>query len=341
MNEMEFFKGIADNLSKRECTAALSNYEVLCNNIKYVNDLLLWATSSLINIQKRLDTVYKKDDLVADTYKDNSSKYFYFRKIIPRVLLNDINIIKKFTEYTRPDDRNEITIETVGKLKKDFLDFNNLVTTARQFIDSLVADAYQFMELDPKEINFQVLRSLSYFNKYVTESIKQALFNPNIQNYLTEFEHLHGEKKCSTHKRQSKTKKTSVVIGQSRSFKEKVDLLFNRLNLKGDDLFKNEIKNLYDFSSEFIHIGYVSTFFTSSYDQEVIFGDDIGPYLPSTENFSELKYEILKTAINFFIKVYLPSVKNMLGQTLKQNSFEEFKELINHIISNLTTGLNT
>lgn len=159
MNEIDVFKSIAENLSERKSTAVLNNYEVLCNNIKYVNNLLLWATSSLMNIQKQLDTAYKNDSFVSDEFKDNSNKYFYFRMIIPRILLNDINIIKKFAYYTQPDDRAGITIETVGKLKKDFLDFNNLVTSARQFIDSLVADAYQLMILEPKEINFQVLTS--------------------------------------------------------------------------------------------------------------------------------------------------------------------------------------
>lgn len=333
MNEIDVFKSIAENLSERKSTAALNNYEVLCNNIKYVNSLLLWATSSLMNIQKQLDTAYKNNDFVSEEFKDNSNKCFYFRMIIPRILLNDINIIKKFTYYTKPDDRNGITIETVGKLKKDFLDFNNLVTSARQFIDSLVADAYQLIILEPKEINFQVLTSLYSFNKYATKSIKQALFNSDIQNSLTEFERLEYNKRV-------KGQASSITQCGKRSFGEKVDLLFDRLNLATDTDFKEEIKNLFSFSSEFTHIGYVSTFFTSSNTSEVIFADDISPYLPSTENFSELKYEILKTAMNFFVKVYLPSVENMLKKSLKQNSFEEFKNSITLIISKITTDLN-
>lgn len=334
MNEIEVLKSIAENLSERKSTAALNNYEVLCNNIKYVNNLLLWTTSSLMNIQKQLDTTYKNDGFVSDEFKDNSKKCFYFRMIIPRILLNDINIIRKFVYYTQSDDRTGITIETVGKLKKDFLDFNNLVTSARQFIDSLVADAYQFMILEPKEINFQVLTSLYSFNKYATKSIKQALFNSDIQNSLTEFEHLEYSKRV-------KGQVSSITQCKKRSFGEKVDFLFDTLNLATDTDFKEEIKNLFRFSSEFTHIGYVSTFFTSSNTSEVIFGDDISPYLPSTENFSELKYEILKTAMNFLVRIYLPSVENMLKESLKQNSFEEFKNSITLIISKITMGLKT
>ena len=73
---------------------------------------------------------------------------FYFRNIIPRILLNDISMIEKFISYTGPDDRQGVTIENVGKLRKMFVDYNNLVTSARQFIDSLVADSYQLLQLD-------------------------------------------------------------------------------------------------------------------------------------------------------------------------------------------------
>lgn len=334
MNEIDILKSIAENLSERKSTAALNNYEVLCNNIKYVNDLLFWGVSSLTNIQNQLSITYKSDESVSDEFKDNSKRCFYFRTIIPRILLNDINIIKKFVHYTQPDNRSGITVETVGKLKKDFLDFNNLVTSTRQFIDSLVADAYQLILLDPKETNFQVLTSLYSFNKYATKSIKQALFNSDIQNSLTEFEHLEYSKRVRGYE-------SSITKCSKKSFGEKVDFLFDSLNLTADTDFKEEIKNLFSFSSEFTHIGYVSTFFTSSNAPEVVFSDDISPYLPSTENFSELKYEILETATKFFAKVYFPSIENSLKKSLAQDTFKVFENLITPIISKITADLKT
>lgn len=334
MNEIDILRSIAENLSERKSTAALNNYEVLCNNIKYVNDLLFWGVNSLVNIQNQLDMAFKNDDSVSIEFKDSSKNCFYFRTIIPRIILNDINIIKKIIYYTRPDDRIGITVETVEKLRKDFLDFNNLVTSARQFIDSLVADAYQLILLDPKETNFQVLTSLNSFNKYATKSIRQALFNSDIQNSLAEFENLDYNKRV-------RGQVSSITKCDKKSFGEKVDFLFDSLNLTADTDFKEEIKNLFSFSSEFTHIGYVSTFFTSSNTAEVIFGDDISPYLPSTENFSELKYEILETATRFFAKVYFPSVENSLKKSFEQNTFKIFKNLIDPIISKLTMDLKT
>lgn len=334
MNEIDILKSIADNLSERKSTAALNNYEVLCNNIKYVNDLLDRGVNSLKTIQSQTERVLKNDNTVTADFKDNSKPLFYFRTIIPRILLNDISVIEKFIAYTQPDDREGITVENVAKLKRTFLDFNNLVTSARQFIDSLVADAYQLTLLDPKETNFQVLTSLNSFNKYATKSIRQALFNTAVQDSLTEFENLGYNEKV-------RGQVSPITKCDKKTFGEKVDFLFDKLGLSADTDFKQEIKNLFSFSSEFTHIGYVSTFFTSSNTSEVIFGDSISPYLPSTENFSELKYEILETATKFYSKIYLPSVVSSFAKAFEPNTFKTFESAINQIVSKINSDLKT
>ncbi|EAK7766573.1 TPA: hypothetical protein SEN68_001600 [Campylobacter jejuni] len=333
MNEVDVLKSIAEQLTERKNAAALNNYEVLCNNIKYVNNIFNNGINLLTSLQKRLDEIYKNDEFISDEFKNNSSKYCYFKMIIPRILLNNINIIQKFEYYTKPDDRTNITIKTVGKLKKDFFDYNNLVTSARQFIDSLIVDAYQFTLLDPKEINFQVLTSLDSFSKYATRSILESLFDSNIRTYLKEFRKLNHKKR--------KGEVSPFTKCNKKTFGEKVDYLFNCLNLTNDNNLKEEIKKLFSFSSEFTHIGYISTFFTSSNALDVVFGDDFGPYLLSTENFNELKYEILVTTIKLFAKIYLPSIKNMLEKSLEQNIFKEYQELIDTIILDITNKLNT
>lgn len=334
MTEIDILKSIAENLSERKSTAALNNYEVLCNNIKYVNDLLYWGINSLKIIQSQTDTAFKNDVLVSADLKDDSKPLFYFRSIVPRILLNDISVIEKFITYTQPDNRQGITVENVGKLKKTFIDFNNLVTSARQFIDSLVADAYQFTLLEPKSTNFQVLVSLNSFNKYATKSIKHGIFNTAIQNSLTEFENL-------SYNERVRGQESAITKCDKKTFGEKVDFLFDSLGLTSETDFKEEIKNLFSLSSEFTHIGYVSTFFTSSNTLEVIFTDSISPYLPSTENFSELKYEILETATKFYSKIYLPAVVLSLKKAFENDTFVIFESSINDITSKITTDLKT
>jgi hypothetical protein len=334
MTEIDILRSIAENLSERKSTAALNNYEVLCNNVKYVNDLLEWGVNSVKTLQSHSERMFKSDNSVTDDFKDNTKPLYYFRTIVPRILLNDISIIEKFISYTKPDDRHGVTVENVGRLKKTFLDFNNLVTSARQYIDSLVADAYQLTLLEPKETNFQVLTSLNSFNKYATKSIRHALFNTDVQNALTEFENLGYNERV-------RGQVSPITKCSKKTFGEKIDFLFDSLGLSAETDFKEELKNLFSFSSEFTHIGYVSTFFTSSNTSEVIFGDSVSPYLPSTENFSELKYEILETGTKFFSRIYLPSIIASFRKSFELNVLVTFESSLEQISSQMIAGLKT
>lgn len=331
MNDLDILKSISENLSERKSSAALNNYIVLCNNIKYVNDLFQYSIKSLSSIQNQLNTSLQTESIIKNELKDSTNPLFYLRKIIPRILLNDINVSEKFALYTLPDNREGITVENVGKLSKRFLDYNNLVTTARQFIDSMVSDAYQLTILDAKEINYHVLVSLNSFNKYVTKSIRQSLFNEDIEKSLKEFEKLNYNQWANS----------SITKCSNRTFGEKVDFLFTALNLISENTLKDDLKSLFKFSSEFTHIGYISTFFSSSADSEVIFGDEISPYLPSTENFSELKYEILETAVNFYGKVYLPTLVSLCKNLFENDTSNIFETSLNDLIKNLMEGIKT
>jgi hypothetical protein len=334
MNEIDVLKSIAQNLSKRKGTAALSNYKVLCSNIKFANDLLHLGVDGLKEIQKQVEKNLSNDDSVVDEAKDDSKPEYYFRNIVPTILLNDISVLEKFIFYTQADDRTGMTIENIESLKRDFINFNNLVTAARQFIDSLVADAYQLVQLDPKETNFQVLTSLSSFYKFATKSIVNVLFHPEVEDSLEEFENL-------TSKQRFKGNESNISKCAHNTFAKKIGFLFNALNLTANSDFQERLKNLFKFSSEFTHIGYVSTFFTSSDVSEIIFDDGISPYLSSTENFSELKYEILETAIRFYTDVYLPIVIFSLRKMLEANAFSQVEATLNQMIVKVTAGMAT
>lgn len=331
MNDLDILKSISENLSERKSSAALNNYLVLCNNIKYVNDLFQYGIKSFSAIQNQIDTSLQTESFIKNDLKDSTNPLYYFRKIIPRIILNDISVSEKFAIYTMPDNREGITVENVGKLSKQFIDYNNLVTSTRQFIDSMVSDAYQLAILESKETNYQVLVSLNSFNKYATKSIRQALFNKDIEDSLREFEKLNYNQWANS----------AITKCANKTFGEKVDFLFSTLNITSENNLKDELKNLFKFSSEFTHIGYVSTFFSSSSGAEVIFGDEVSPYLPSTENFSELKYEILETAVNFFGKVYLPALLHSFNKVFELDTYKLFEKSLGKIISNLLGGMKT
>lgn len=331
MNEIDVLKSISENLVDRKRTAALSNFLVLCNNIEFVNNLLEWAIGATADINTRVAEALKDDNNVSNNAKDPSKLLFYYRRILPRVLHNGTNVSLKFILSTRPDKRNGITVESVGELQKTFIDYSELNTSTRQFIDSLVSDSYQCVLLDPKATNYHVLSSLSSFNKYATKSIEHALFNNEILQSLNEFDNLTF----------SQRKNSNISKCDHPTFSEKVDFLFSSLSVIGKDQLNEDLKNLFKFTSEFTHIGYISAMFTSTYESEVIFGDEKGPYLPSTENFSELKYQILDTSIDFYVTVYLPSIISALKKLFIDAVSQKFQKEIAEILGKVSAGLKS
>jgi len=323
MNEIDILKNLASNLTERKNVAALSNYEVLCNNISFSYGLIGKGLSYLNHIVYELKTTLESNDTLRCEYQSGNDLN-PFSQIVPSLLSNDLEAINKLFSQTAPDDRDGINENNVGELHKGFVDYNNLVTAARQFVDSLVTDAYQLQMLEPKEFNYHVLLSLNSFEKYATKSIRQGLFSDEVEASLSEFRQLAFRD----------WKNSDITKCQHVSFANKVDYLFSELSLmtSEDNKFKDEIKNLFKFSSEFTHIGYISTFFTSQAGSQPIFGSEQGPYLPSTENFSELKYQILESCINFIFRIYAPSVKKCATKMiLDEHSISVVKNLDNLI----------
>ncbi|NLB74864.1 MAG: hypothetical protein GX799_00135 [Crenarchaeota archaeon] len=75
--------------------------------------------------------------------------------------------------------------------------------------------------------------------------------------------------------------------------------------------------------------------FASTYESECIFGDEIGPYLPSTENFSELKFELLTTGMKLLSRVYFPSLRFALARLINEPNG------VNGELDKLTTMINS
>ena len=90
---------------------------------------------------------------------------------------------------------------------------------------------------------------------------------------------------------------------------------------------------MFKFSSEFTHIGYISTFFSSTEQLDVVFGSNIGPYLLSTENFNELKYEIITTMLKFFAKIYMASISKMLEKIFCDKYSKKIIESIEKLLN--------
>lgn len=332
MNEIDIFERLASNLTERKTSAALSNYEVLCNNISFSHELFEKALVYYSDIVENIRHTFENSDSLAVDFEKEKTLHS-FSVVIPCLLSNDIETIQKLSSYTLPDNRSDITVENVGLLHRGFRDYSDLVTATRQFIDSLISDTYQLLSLDPKEFNYHVLLSLNSFEKYATKSIRQGLFNDDIEGALAQFRTL----------RFRDWKNSQFTKCRYPSFANKVDFIFSELNKSDqhDIDFQNQIKDLFKFSSEFTHVGYVSTFFSSKSGSEVIFGGGESPYLPSTENFSELKYQILESCITFIYQVYLPVLALCMSKILKATYGNPIQNDIDNLIKMLSAGIKT
>ncbi|MFQ1965424.1 hypothetical protein ACK36M_07885 [Aeromonas veronii] len=329
MNELDILKKISSNLTERKSSAALSNYRVLCSNIAFLNHFFINTINCLQFMQKELDDAFKDDSLLAPQFKSGMDLNSFI-PIVSRLQLNSLSVFRKLSQLTKPDDRTAVTMGNLFSAARGFDDYSNLITATRQFIDSIMSDSYQLYLLDPKSFNYHVLVSLNSFSKYATKSLSQALFNPEINSALAEFETIKFKKRSNSH----------ITKCDHISFAEKVDFLFSGLGIPPELRLSDDLKNLFKFSSEFTHIGYTSTFFTSSRGAEVIFSDDDGPYLPSIENFSELKYEILETVCKTICHLYLPCLTTCLGKIFNTQD-DEFSTSIKLLSEELSKAISS
>lgn len=328
MDALEILNKIASNLTNRKKAAALSNYKVLCNNIKHLNTSLHNSLIKINDLVNEISLLFNDDRNIQDDFKNDGSMAS-MKPIVLRLIQNELCIQKRFLQATTADTREKISIPDVSNLSRGFDEYNTLVTSARQFIDSIVSDAYQLLVLKPKSMNYHVLVSLNSFAKYSTKSIRHALFNSEIDNALKEFSHIKFKD----------WSKSRITECKHQSFAQKIDYLFDSLDNTYDKNLPDDLKNLFKFSSEFTHIGYISTFFTSSTENEVIFGDEFGPYLPSTENFSELKYEILETACKAFYSLYLPSIAKCLQKIVASPAIDTLTLTIGSIVDKIKSDV--
>ena len=110
---------IASNLTERKSSAALSNYEVLCNNISFTHGLLERGISYIEIIITKIKNIFRNNNLLNRDYQKNNT-FNAFTLLIPSLLLNDLEIIKKLSIYSKPDDRKGINIDNLQKVTQRF-----------------------------------------------------------------------------------------------------------------------------------------------------------------------------------------------------------------------------
>ncbi len=75
-----------------------------------------------------------------------------------------------------------------GGIQKSFQDFNLLLNSCRQYVDTAMQHAYQLNELNPAEFNYAVMSSLSSFLKLAPASLHVPFLTEDLLNAVREFE---------------------------------------------------------------------------------------------------------------------------------------------------------
>ena len=315
MTEIEILKIIPSSLTNKKNSTALSDYNVLCNNINSRNTAFKSYLQLLSETQEKISEEFENDASLNEEYRSGKDLNSIL-PIVNRIVKNSIVVFEKFSNLTKSDVREGVNMENIHMQAKKFTHYNELITASRQLVDSLISDSYQLCLLEPKNINYHVLVSLNSFNKYASKSISNTMVNDDLRLALTEFESLPY----------NQWKNSSITQCAHTTFGSKVDHIKSIFGGFPKDSLSDDLKNIFKFSSEFTHIGYTSTLFTSSDAVDVIFCDEKErPYLLSMENFSEIKYELLETACWALIGIYTPSILACLKKIIKEESYDNFE----------------
>jgi hypothetical protein len=296
----EALRIISSSFEATRLHAGLSNYAAFQNITDRANSILHFALSQLRSLANSFV------DEVAGTSESTvirmpKAHFDAFRTIIPRIVKNDLELVENFARVTRSDnclaghDKQE-------PVSRTFADFANLLTVTRQFIDAIVTDSYQMTRLDPRVTNYFVLDSLRSFEGFATPSMAHAIMRRDLRQLARS------------------PNDVAVACIPHTKFRDRLHFIVLTFFREEQGNFESRVSRLYKFASEFTHVGFVSTYFSTT-ASDLISGDSFGrAYLLSAENFSEIRFEVLDLGLEILCKVFLSSLLHAIGEMVVTHS---------------------
>ena len=165
------------------------------------------------------------------------------------------------------------------EIDKGFKEFSDLVNAGRQYIESALSDSFHLITFDPAEFNYSVLNSLKSFLALAPVSLRLPFMTEDLAKVLERFENRQDKQTFA----RSKFRRFHEI---SRYVTKKVSPTF----ISGMD---GALENLFQFTSEFAHAGYFSTLITAK-ESNIFLGSQEGVFFPSTENYVEVQFILLK-----------------------------------------------
>jgi hypothetical protein len=325
MSEFDVLGLLASNLTGARSQASLSEYTVFQN----ITDSANGALAHGVNQVRSVANTFSKELLASaagPTIKLPRTHFDWFQSIVPQLVENDLAIVQEFIGATRSDRSIRGAELDAEPVPRTFTDFTSLLTSSRQFVDALVTDAYQLTMLDPKVTNFFILSSLSSFGRLATPSLRSTVMGQTLHPVLHVFDSLSYVKRL----------RSDFTSCPHPKFGQKLDFLIAKYFSNDQSRFKERVKDLYAFASDFTHVGYVSTFFSTTASSMLYMKDTFDTtYLVSGANYCEIKFEILDLALELFCKVYLSSFLHTIEQMADSESVTKHSNALHEIVATI------
>ncbi len=294
-------KAIVQAVEGLEGRAALSHYpsrRIWAGRLHAVLQSQLFATEELLRLISQKGS---QRETAADT--------ILFAPVIPVFIKQMRFVLAKLLEDAPPLAHYEMGDKDISK---SIMDFNRLIGSSRQFVDSCVQTAYLLTELSPSIFNQSVLKSLSSFRKLAPDSLQVPFMTEELSQLVGAFE---------TDKHQ-----TFAAKGAPK-YRDMVQTLVQKLPMtfiKEPAMFLDDI---FRFTSESLHTGFFSSLIVGKGGDEVYMGSSEGVFFPSTENYVEVQFLCLKACCLVLGDVYIKAFAQASVALYKPNVSSKLSEI--------------
>jgi len=301
------FKAIVDAACDVNGRAALSHYPSRRLWAARLHERLTKNLELLVQLQIEVSasTLTGEESGVAQT---NIQKLFV--SLFPILLKHHGSLLRSVLSASEP-----LPVYKIGDdgIEKTFDDFNLLLNSCRQYVDTALQDAYQLNELNPAEFNYAVMSSLSSFLELAPASLHVPFLTGDLLEAVREFE---------------KNKQQKFATSKVRRFHEVAKRIVAQLNPDFVPEPQEFLEKIFRFSSDFAHAGFASTIVTAHESGGVYLGSRDGVFFPSTENYAELQFIALKSCLFVFSDVYLRALRKAIGALFPKNVVDSCVALI-------------
>lgn len=299
---------IAANLTMLKSTAALSHYPSLRVQTRNLNSGISASVDATFEILASLRAALTDDQNVSPEFSNPNTPLVHYRALAPRIINNLLLITRKLLRDTPPEPA--LDVHELQKLRGRFEDFCDLATSVRQFTDTVIETSYQLYALDPKYLNFKVLDSLASFVMVAPQSLQMPIYSAELEKIVQEFVAMPSRDR----------RNSDFTRSSNEQFPQRVKVLVDGLKPSFHHHLEGNLNTIFKFCSDFAHIGYVSTLVTGSEAGQVVLGGPGDAFYPRTENFAELKWQLLREALVFYADIFLRALLAFTRRALKEQS---------------------